>query len=243
MREGPDIAHIASLVGDPARANMLTALIGGTALTASELALEGGVMLPTASSHLAKLMAGGLLKLTVQGRHRYYALAGPHIAAMLESITGVAATVGPQRVRPGPRDKPMRDARVCYDHLAGDLAVAMLDGLLAQGVLVTEDAVRLGRDAPSFFAARGIDVAGLANHRRPVCRICLDWSVRRSHLSGALGAAILDKAFAENWARRESGGRVVSFSPKGRRAFASQFLAEQVLPQRAQPESVLAASA
>ena len=95
MREGPDIAHIASLVGDPARANMLTALIGGTALTASELALEAGVMLPTASSHLGKLTAGGLLKLTAQGRHRYYALAGPHIAAMLESITGVAATVGP----------------------------------------------------------------------------------------------------------------------------------------------------
>ena len=136
MREGPDIAHIANLVGDPARANMLTALVGGTALTASELAQEAGVMLPTASSHLAKLTAGGLLKLTVQGRHRYFALAGPHIAAMLESIMGVAATVGPQRVRPGPRDKPMRDARVCYDHLAGELAVAMLDGLLAKGVLV-----------------------------------------------------------------------------------------------------------
>jgi DNA-binding transcriptional ArsR family regulator len=241
MREGPDIAHIASLVGDPARANMLTALIGGTALTASELALEAGVMLPTASSHLAKLMAGGLLKLTVQGRHRYFALAGPHIAAMLESITGVAATVGPQRVRPGPRDKPMREARVCYDHLAGDLAVAMLDGLLAQAVLVQEDdAVRPGGEAPSFFASRGIDVAALSSHRRPLCRICLDWSVRRSHLSGALGAAILDKAFAENWARRESGGRVVSFSPKGRRAFASQFLAEQVLPEHTQPKTGLA---
>ena len=139
MREGPDIAHIANLVGDPARANMLTALVGGTALTASELAQEAGVMLPTASSHLAKLTAGGLLKLTVQGRHRYFALAGPHIAAMLESIMGVAATVGPQRVRPGPRDKPMREARVCYDHLAGDLAVAMLDGLLTKGVLVRAD--------------------------------------------------------------------------------------------------------
>ena len=154
MREGPDIAHIASLVGDPARANMLTALVGGTALTASELALEAGVMLPTASSHLSKLTAGGLLKLTVQGRHRYFALAGPHIAAMLESIMGVAATVGPQRVRPGPRDKPMREARVCYDHLAGDLAVAMLDGLLAKGVLVrTDDAVRLGDLAQPFFAS------------------------------------------------------------------------------------------
>src|SRR5215218_4820899 len=158
MRDGPDIAHIASLVGDPARANMLTALIGGTALTASELALEAGVMLPTASSHLAKMTAGGLLKLTAQGRHRYYALAGPHIAAMLETITGVAAAVGPQRVRPGPRDKPMREARVCYDHLAGDVAVAMLDGLLAHAVLVREgDTVQPGREAQPFFASRGIN--------------------------------------------------------------------------------------
>src|SRR5882757_8388649 len=190
MREGPDIAHIASLVGDPARANMLTALIGGTALTASELALEAGVMLPTASSHLAKLMAGGLLKLTVQGRHRYYALAGPQIAAMLESIVGVAAEVGPQRVRPGPRDKPMREARVCYDHLAGDLAVVMFDGLLAQDVLVVEGAeARLGPEAHPFFTSRGIDMNALSSQRRPICRTCLDWSVRRSHLSGGLGAA------------------------------------------------------
>ena len=239
MREGPDLAHIANLVGDPARANMLTALVGGTALTASELAQEAGVMLPTASSHLSKLTAGGLLKLTVQGRHRYFALAGPHIAAMLESIMGVAATVGPQRVRPGPRDRPMRESRVCYDHLAGDLAVAMFDGLLAKGVLVrTDDAVRLGDLAQPFFASLGIDTLALSKQRRPVCRACLDWSVRRSHLSGALGAAILDRVFAERWARRESGGRVVTFSPKGRQAFASLFLAEQVPPQRAQPKVI-----
>jgi DNA-binding transcriptional ArsR family regulator len=234
MREGPDIAHIANLVGDPARANMLTALVGGTALTASELAQEAGVMLPTASSHLAKLTAGGLLKLTVQGRHRYFALAGPHIAAMLESIMGVAATVGPQRVRPGPRDKPMREARVCYDHLAGDLAVAMLDGLLTKGVLVrADDEIRLSYQAQPFFAALGIDVAALSRGRRPICRACLDWSVRRTHLAGGLGAAILDTMFAEKWARRESGGRIVSFSPKGRQAFASTFLAEQIPPHDA----------
>src|SRR5919109_1675892 len=154
MREGPDIAHIANLVGDPARANMLTALVGGTALTASELALEAGVTLQTASSHLSKLTAGGLLKLSVQGRHRYFALAGPHIAAMLESIMGVAAAVGPQRVRPGPRDRAMREARVCYDHLAGDLSVAMFDRPLAEGAIVeTADGVRLGRNGHDFFAA------------------------------------------------------------------------------------------
>lgn len=229
MREGPDIARIASLVGDPARANMLTALMGGTALTASELALEAGVGLPTASSHLAKLMAGGLLKLSAQGRHRYYALASSQVAAMLESITGVAATSGPQRVRPGPRDKAMREARVCYDHLAGDLAVAMFDGFLASGVLIEDGAgISLGDSAPAFFAARGVDLAALSKSRRPVCRACLDWSVRRSHLAGSLGSAILDKAFKENWARREPGGRAVTFSPKGRRTFFGLFIAEEI---------------
>jgi len=229
MREGPDIARIANLVGDPARANMLTALMGGTALTASELALEAGVGLPTASSHLAKLMAGGLLKLSAQGRHRYYALAGTQVAAMLESITGVAATVGPQRVRPGTRDKAMREARVCYDHLAGDLAVAMFDGFMAQGILVrSDDQLALGRHAHGFFADRGIDVASLSGLRRPICRACLDWSVRRSHLAGSLGSAILEKAFSEKWARREPGSRAVAFSPRGRQAFASMFLAEEL---------------
>ncbi|RWK41798.1 winged helix-turn-helix domain-containing protein [Mesorhizobium sp.] len=224
MREGPDIARIASLVGDPARANMLTALMGGTALTASELALEAGVSLPTASSHLSKLMEGGLLTLASQGRHRYYGLAGPQVAGMIEAITGVAAAVGPQRVRPGPRDAAMRVARVCYDHLAGEQAVAMLDRLVARQVLLRDDKeIRLGPSAASHFAAIGIDVASKA--RRPVCRACLDWSVRRSHLAGTLGAAILDKILLAKWARREKDSRAVIFSPMGRQAFEKAFLA------------------
>ncbi|RUU42968.1 ArsR family transcriptional regulator [Mesorhizobium sp. M6A.T.Ce.TU.002.03.1.1] len=224
MREGPDIARIASLVGDPARANMLTALMGGTALTASELALEAGVSLPTASSHLSKLMEGGLLTLASQGRHRYYGLAGPQVAGMIEAITGVAAAVGPQRVRPGPRDAAMRVARVCYDHLAGEQAVAMLDRLVARQVLLRDDKeIRLGPSAASYFAAIGIGVESKA--RRPVCRACLDWSVRRSHLAGTLGAAILDKILAEKWARREKDSRAVIFSPTGKQAFEKVFLA------------------
>ncbi|BCH13789.1 ArsR/SmtB family transcription factor [Mesorhizobium sp. L-2-11] len=224
MREGPDIARIASLVGDPARANMLTALMGGTALTASELALEAGVSLPTASSHLSKLMEGGLLTLASQGRHRYYGLAGPQVAGMIEAITGVAAAVGPQRVRPGPRDAAMRVARVCYDHLAGEQAVAMLDRLVARQVLLRHDKeIRLGPSAASHFAAIGIDVESKA--RRPVCRACLDWSVRRSHLAGTLGAAILDKILLEKWARHEKDSRAVIFSPMGRQAFEKVFLA------------------
>ncbi|MER8428105.1 winged helix-turn-helix domain-containing protein [Mesorhizobium sp. M1403] len=224
MREGPDIARIASLVGDPARANMLSALMGGTALTASELALEAGVLLPTASSHLSKLMEGGLLTLASQGRHRYYGLAGPQVAGMIEAITGVAAAVGPQRVRPGPRDAAMRVARVCYDHLAGEQAVAMLDRLVARQVLLRDDKeIQLGPSAASHFAAIGIDIHTKA--RRPVCRACLDWSVRRSHLAGTLGAAILDKILAEKWARREKDSRAVIFSPVGKQAFEKTFLA------------------
>ncbi|AZO72581.1 MAG: ArsR family transcriptional regulator [Mesorhizobium sp.] len=224
MREGPDIARIASLVGDPARANMLNALMGGTALTASELALEAGVSLPTASSHLSKLMDGGLLTLASQGRHRYYGLAGPQVAGMIEAIIGVAEAVGPKRVRPGPRDAAMRVARVCYDHLAGEQAVTMLDRLVDRKLLLREgNEIRLSPSAVSHFAALGIAIDSKA--RRPVCRACLDWSVRRSHLAGALGAAILDKVIAEKWARRDKDSRAVVFSPKGKQDFERVFLA------------------
>lgn len=225
MREGPDIARIASLVGDPARANMLSALMNGGALTASELALEAGVGLPTASSHLSKLSEGGLLSQSSQGRHRYFRLAGPQVAAMLESIMGVAETAGPKRTRPGPRDASMREARVCYDHLAGDHAVAMLDGFLARGILAkNSDDIALAEAGPAFFVATGIDLSALPGKRRPVCRACLDWSVRRSHLAGALGAAIFDRILSEKWARRDPQGRAVRFSPPGLRAFEKTFL-------------------
>ena len=225
MRDGPDIARIASLVGDPARASMLTALLDGGALTASELALEAGVTLPTASSHLSRLTEGGLLKLAAQGRHRYFSLAGTQVAAMLESIMGVAASVGPQRARPGPREATMRQARICYDHLAGEHAVAMLDGFLARGILVDEaGAMRLGPGGPGFFSCVGIDVSGLSSRRRPVCRACLDWSVRRSHLAGSLGAAILDHILDRKWARRDAGSRAICFTPPGKAAFEKALL-------------------
>ncbi|MVA98154.1 helix-turn-helix domain-containing protein [Nitratireductor sp. CAU 1489] len=225
MRDGPDIARIASLVGDPARANMLMALMDGGALTASELAVEAGVSLPTASSHLSKLMDGGLLALASQGRHRYYSLSGTQIASMLESIMGVAAAVGPRRTRPGPKDETMRVARVCYDHLAGEQAVAMLDGFLARDILVVAgEIVTLGPAGKEFFATAGIDIAALSGRRRPLCRSCLDWSVRRSHLAGALGAAILDHIMDRKWARRLPGSRAVRFTPPGRLAFEGVFL-------------------
>lgn len=226
MKDGPDIARVANLVGDPARANMLTALMDGGALTASELAQEAGIGLPTASSHLSKLMGGGLVGVAAQGRHRYYGLAGAEVAAMLEAIMGVAASLGPRRTRPGPRDASMREARVCYDHLAGEMGVALLDRLLARGVVTREgEGLKLAAQGAGFFESVGIDVGALEAARRPVCRACLDWSVRRSHLAGALGAAIYDEVISRKWARRDRDGRAVRFSPLGREAFRQAFLA------------------
>src|SRR5260370_13778170 len=132
MKAGPDIAMVASLVGDPARSNMLTALMTGRALTASELAHQAGVTPQTASSHLSKLEAGGLVELEKQGRHRYYRLSDPDVAGVLEGLAGLAARAGHMRVRTGPKDPALRRARICYDHLAGDLGVHMLDSLKRQ---------------------------------------------------------------------------------------------------------------
>lgn len=227
MREGPSIASVGALVGDPARANMISALMGGGALTASELALEAGVTLPTASSHLGKLTSGGLLSVASQGRHRYYRLASPEVANMIEAISGVAHAVGPRRVRPGPRDAAMREARICYDHMAGEQGVALFDGLLARGVIEADgDAIKLVAGGENFFEAIGIDVGALRKRTRPLCRACLDWSERRTHLAGALGAAILDKMLADKWVRRQPDSRAISFTPPGRQKFGKLFLAE-----------------
>ena len=220
MKEGPDLSRVAALVGDPARANMLSALLGGTALTASELALEAGVSLPTASSHLAKLSQGGLVRVASEGRHRYFALAGPQVASMLEAIAGVAAAAGPRRVRSGPRDGAMREARVCYDHLAGEKGVALFDHLLQRGIVRLDgDAVTLQPSGRQWFGDFGVDVDKLAASRRPLCRACLDWSVRRSHLAGSIGAAMLDRIIERGWARREKDSRVLAFTHPGRAAF------------------------
>lgn len=226
MREGPDIARVATLVGDPARANMLSALMGGVALTASELAQEGGVGLPTASSHLGKLMDGGLLSVTGQGRHRYYRLASTNVAGMIEAISGVAQAVGLKRTRTGPKDSAMRHARVCYDHLAGEQGVALFDSLQAHGIIEPDGAaLRLGGQSAGFFEAVGIDISGLQSKRRPMCRACLDWSERRTHLAGTLGAAILDTIIEKKWARRDAASRALLFTPPGKANFERTFLA------------------
>jgi DNA-binding transcriptional ArsR family regulator len=216
MKEGPDISIIAALIGNPASANMLMALMAGPALTATELAQEAGLTLSTVSGHLAKLEKAGLIALARQGRHRYFRLADADVAAALESLMPLAARAGHIRVRTGPRDPELRRARSCYDHLAGDLAVKMLDRFLERRLLVRRgEELRLTQDGQRFFARNGIDVASLKPGRRPLCRCCLDWSERRYHLSGVLGAAIFQKILAQRWAVCEPKTRVVRFSASG----------------------------
>ncbi len=217
MKADPNIAAIAAMVGDPARANMLTALLNGAALTATELALEAGVTKQTASSHLGKLAAAGLIAVEAQGRHRYYRLADADVAALLETLMGVAARAKALRARPGPKDPAVRHARVCYDHLAGELGVALFDAFLANkwmlpGPEKTYALTKLGRIKVQTF---GVDIEDIEKGARPLCRACLDWSVRRHHLAGALGAGILDVVFDRNWATQRRGSRVLEFTPVG----------------------------
>ena len=224
MPEGPDIARIGALLGDPTRINILSALMGGQALTAGELAREAGVTPQTASSHLSRLVDGELLRQRKQGRCVYYALAGHEVAELMEVLDGLAIRAGLQRTRPGPRDAAMRRARVCYDHLAGELGVAMLEGLTARGVIADRDgALSLTDPGEDFVRRFGLAPEDLRAGRRPLCKACLDWSERRSHMAGALGKALLDRIYALGWARRVEGGRTVSFTAPGLAAFERTF--------------------
>ena len=224
MKEGPDIARIGALIGDPARANMLSALMAGRALTATELAETAGITPQTASTHLARLEAGGLVVPRKQGRHRYFALADEAVGRMLEGIMGFAANRGHLRSKPGPRDPALRKARICYDHLAGDFGVRMLDSLVAQGAISSEgENLALTADGERRLFDIGIDVPALKTLRRPMCRACLDWSERRTHLAGSLGKALLSHFLEQHWARRIAGTRTVAFSPEGERQFNRLF--------------------
>jgi DNA-binding transcriptional ArsR family regulator len=221
---GPHIAEVASLVGDPARANILAALMDERALTASELAYAAGVSPQTTSSHLGKLSNARLLQVEKQGRHRYYRLASPLIARMLESVMAVAAH-GPSRHRPSSRlDDEMRAARTCYDHLAGRLGVAVADALVKRGfVALDTDGGEVTSGGLKIFKRLGIDLAMPARSRRVFCRPCLDWSERRSHLAGHVGARILQHCFDRGWLQRKRDSRAVTVTRSGATQMAEIF--------------------
>ena len=215
---------MAALIGDPGRSNMLTALMSGRALTASELAQEAGITAQTASSHLGKLEAGGLVAATKQGRHRYYRLAGNSTAGVLEGLMGLAAEAGHLRVRTGPKDPELRRARICYDHLAGELGVQMYDSLIVRKFMdARENDLNLTDAGTVFLAGLGIHLPLGAKSRRPLCSSCLDWSARRNHLSGSLGAALLTRFQELKWASRVPETRIIRFSRPGEKAFAEAF--------------------
>ena len=219
-----DIARIAGLIGEPARANMLLALMTGQALTATELAQHADITKQTASTHLSRMLKAHLLRVESHGRHRYFRLAGADVAQLLEHLLGMAERVGDRLVRTGPREVGLRKARVCYDHLAGDLGVMMFDGLVAQGRLqVLGDAVETTAAGDRYFRDIGFDVDAMQAQRRALCRHCLDWSVRRHHLAGTLGAALFNDVLKNGWARRSKGTRAILFTLQGETAFRQRY--------------------
>lgn len=218
--------EIAALAGDPARAGMLHALLDGRALTAAELARVAGVTPQTASGHLARLTAAGLIRVAKQGRHRYHRLASPAVARMMESIMQVAAGEERPKLSVGPRDQALRAARTCYDHLAGQLAVALADALVEAGHVELSDDAGLVTDSGSdLFHRLGIEIDADTKRKsaRLLCRPCLDWTERRPHIAGRLGAALCAHCLAEGWVRRVDGSRAVTVTRKGERGFREAF--------------------
>ncbi|MEP6607157.1 MAG: helix-turn-helix domain-containing protein [Burkholderiaceae bacterium] len=227
MKDGPSIVRIAALIGDHARAEILTALMSGEALTATELAGVANLTKQTISSHLAKLLDARLIDVESQGRHRYFRLADRDVAELIESLMGVAYRTGAVRVRSSPREPALRKARMCYDHLAGELGVLAFDSLEQSRYLRrSAKAVTITPAGKRFFGELGIDIQALSEERRGLSHACLDWSVRRHHLAGAAGAALLNRCRELGWARRVRNSRVVAFSSAGEREFRQRFRIE-----------------
>jgi DNA-binding transcriptional ArsR family regulator len=214
-------AEIGALIGDPSRCAMLMALMDGRALTAFELASAAGVAAPTASSHLAQLVAAGLLEVVRQGRHRYHRIASPEVARMLEAVMAVASSAPSARpVCTGPRDQQLRRLRTCYDHLAGRIAVAITDAMASAGQLVIEsEGARLTASGAALMRELEIEVQPGPGFVRP----CLDWSERRFHLGGRFGAELQRTLVARDWVRSRPGTRAMMVTPAGRQALERRF--------------------
>ena len=220
----PDIAHILTLIGEPARATILLVLLSGEALPASELAQQCRLTPQTISSHLAKLIAGELLVVAPQGRHRYYRLARPEIAEMLEAIQRVAPRCPVRTLRQSEEAKALCRARTCYDHLAGKLGVLLTRALCERGVLQYESRqFHLTERGKVWCSEIGLDWQLAARRRRAFALPCLDWSERRDHLAGALGAAIARHCFDQDWLRRIRSSRAVAITESGHDALTRYF--------------------
>lgn len=220
----PNLSTIAALIGDPARATILSALLSGQALPASDLAYRAHITPQTASSHLAKLVDGGLLDVTRTGRHRYYRLKNAEVAHALEILTSLAA---PPRLKT-PRDSAAYDAlcfaRTCYDHLAGQMGVALTQALIDKGIVTADDQSYVLTEAGTqWLVSWNIEEEALRQGRRLFARPCVDWSERRDHMAGALGSAITKQLFEKGWIMRLPGHRAVRVTDVGRRGFRDEF--------------------
>ncbi|VXC29494.1 ArsR family transcriptional regulator [Burkholderia sp. 8Y] len=230
-RHFPGLSRIGALLADPGRAAMLWSLMDGTARPAGELTMIAGLSPSAASAHLARLTEGGLLAFEVSGRHRYYRIATPDIAAAIEALANLARASAPQAAPQRPASAvplEMRYARTCYDHLAGELAVRLFDGMLARNWLAAPDDDLATREASALdttpdgtqaFAELGIDVTAQRARRRRFACTCIDWSERRPHLGGALGAAYLEACETHGWIEHTARRRVLRVTPAGQRHF------------------------
>jgi len=224
MGVGPDIARAAALIGDPARAAMLSLLLGGEAFPATVLAARAGISAQTASAHLAKLTAGRLVASERSGRYVLYRLAGPKVAEAFEALAAISPAHELRSLRQSDESKAMNLARMCYDHLAGRLGVSVNDALLARKIIAPEGrGYVVTRRGDAWFERFGVDIGMLRSARRKFATQCLDWSERRPHIGGALGAALADRVLANGWCSRRRGSRGLHVSDAGWNALHHQF--------------------
>jgi DNA-binding transcriptional ArsR family regulator len=225
MVAAANVVEVAALVGDTARATMLAALMSGQAMTGTELAFVARISRPTASEHLGRLCEARLVTALRQGRFCYYRIASPLVARMLESIIAVAALEVPARYQPRSiKDDRLRFARTCYDHLAGQVAVALADALVAQGrIVLGEDGGEVTDGGREFLAAFGVDLSSRARSKRIFCKPCLDWSERRFHVAGLVGTEICRRSLELGWVVRQRDTRALRVTPLGQRGFAETF--------------------
>jgi DNA-binding transcriptional ArsR family regulator len=224
VTSAPDLAATAALIGDPSRARMLTALLGGVALPATELARQAGIAPPTASGHLTKLVEGGLIRVVTSGRHRYFSLTGAPVARVLESLALVAPAARPGTLTSSFEARRLQRARTCYDHLAGALGVGLTHALVSRGCLeLHDDAFELTASGAEWLEGFGIECEPVRARRRLFARACLDWSERRPHLAGALGAALATRLFDLGWIERIPRSRAVGVTAAGRRGLRRTF--------------------
>jgi DNA-binding transcriptional ArsR family regulator/ribosomal protein S19E (S16A) len=221
MSESPNIARLAAPLADPARARMVCLLMDGRARTVTELGTATGLTKASASEHVAQLVDAGLLAARRQGRHKYLCLASPEVARLIETMMTLAPSTSQSF---GPRDPALREARLCYNHLAGAMGVKLYQSLSARGCLTHVpgglDLSPAGRD---FCRSFGLSDADLAPDRRVLCRDCLDWSERQTHLGGRLGRLLLARMESQGWLRRSDGSRALTVTPSGRSGFAQAF--------------------